>query len=132
MIKPLYKEDLKQIFDKADCPAIFKSNTAFDQSLSTLPPSFHNVQLSVTAMKAISVALVHLRLTMLMPCQLKPAYVVRVGEQWGLRYAVCNRSEVVLEGGEDTYNPEEYAYHEDAEKELIWNLGLIWMRFFTK
>ena len=82
-------------------------------------------------MKAISVALVHLRLTMLMPCQLRPSYVVRVGKQWGLRYAVCSRDSEMQEKGDDTYNAEEYDYHDNAEKELIWNLGLIWMRFFT-
>ena len=33
--------------------------------------------------------------------------------------------------GEDAYNPEEEQYHHKAERDLMWNIGKIMLRFFT-
>lgn len=101
-------------------------------TLETLEPGPDNLSESLEAMRAVVNALVHLRLNLVMPCQLKFSYIIKSNGKWGLRHAICNRDDQVEQDGEDSYNPEEFKYHQDSESELIWNLGKIWLRFFTK
>jgi len=37
--------------------------------------------------------LIHLRLNLITPSQLSFAYVIQKKQQWGLRHAICERSE---------------------------------------
>ncbi len=61
-------------------------------------------------------ALLHLRLSFIMPCQLKFSYVLKRDQHWGLRHAICDRdfNEKTESKEEDVYNPEEYKYHLNA------------------
>lgn len=65
---------------------------------------------SIKAINGIVEALVHLRLNLITPCQLKFSYVVRRKGIWGLRHAICDRNNEQT-NCEDAYNPEETKYH---------------------
>ena len=58
----------------------------------------------------------HLRLSFVMPCQLKFSYVLKREQQWGLCHAICDRdfNEKTHPKDADVYNPEEYKYHLNA------------------
>lgn len=56
------------------------------------------------AIWGVTQALVHLRINLIMPCQIKYSYVIRKKGVWGLRHVICDQS-TEEEKGEDIYNP---------------------------
>ncbi len=83
-------------------------------------------------MRGVMEAVLFLRMNMITPCQLRFEYIVKCDGKWGLCHAICDRfDEEGKESSIDTYNPEEYIFHLDSENELVWNIGKVWLRFFT-
>jgi hypothetical protein len=73
----------------------------------------------------------YLKTNKLRPCQLKFHHVgCDKQNNWGLKHVICYRG-INCPKQKDTYENAEFLYHSDEDSELVWNLGKVWLRFYS-
>lgn len=75
--------------------------------------------------------ILYLKTNNLKPTQIKFDFVgCDIDGNWGLKHVICYRTKNHSKNW-NAYDNTEFSYHSDEDNELVWNLGKIWLRFYT-